>query len=163
MNKKTTITNLVGMKQEVEFTELEQELIGVIDNFILWNTTESDIGLAEEYMANEHVDYNEFFKINKSKYNREDKIMNARKIKGVINRIESDRDYWKSELRKSIDEREKLELNGYDEVMQDQYGHEVIDTEVYEIDLQIENIRGYISGLDNALDKLKMLSESIDK
>ena len=73
MNKKTTITNLVGMKQEVEFTELEQELIGVIDNFILWNTTESDIGLAEEYMANEHVDYNEFFKIDKSKYNSEDR------------------------------------------------------------------------------------------
>ena len=159
MNKKTTITNLVGMKQEVEFTELEQELIGVIDNFILWNTTESDIGLAEEYMANEHVDYNEFFKIDKSKYNREDKIMNARKIKGVINRIESDRDYWKSELRKRIDEFEQLDNN----YLTDQYGTKVVDVEVYEIDLQIENIRGYISGLDNALDKLKMLSESIDK
>ena len=84
MNKKTTITNLVGMKQEVEFTELEQELIGVIDNFILWNTTESDIGLAEEYMANEHVDYNEFFKINKSKYNREDKIMDKKEISNAL-------------------------------------------------------------------------------
>ena len=67
MNKKTTITNLIGIKQEVEFTELEQALIGVIDNFILWNTTESDIGLAEEYIANEHIDYNELFKINKQK------------------------------------------------------------------------------------------------
>ena len=84
MNKKTTITNLVGMKQEVEFTELEQELIGVIDNFILWNTTESDIGLAEEYMANEHVDYNEFFKIDKSKYNREDKIMDKKEISNAL-------------------------------------------------------------------------------
>lgn len=66
MNKKTTITNLVGIKQEVEFTELEQALISVIDNFILWNTTESDIGLAEEYIANEHVDYNDWFQeINK--------------------------------------------------------------------------------------------------
>ena len=80
--------------------------------------------------------------------------MNARKIKGVINRIESDRDYWKSELRKSIDEFEQLDNN---------YSPKVVDTEVYEIDLQIERIRGYISGLDNALDKLKMLIESIDK
>tara|TARA_R100001443_G_scaffold108461_2_gene118902 strand:- start:611 stop:1102 length:492 start_codon:yes stop_codon:yes gene_type:complete len=163
MNKKTTITNLVGMKQEVTFTEVEKLLISVIDNFILWYTTESDSNMAEEYIVSEHIDYNEWFKINKSKYNKENKLMNARKTKGVINRIESDRVYWRSELRKSIDEREKLELNGYDEVMQDQYGHEVIDTEVYEIDLQIERIRGYISGLDNALDKLKMLSESIDK
>lgn len=163
MNKKTTITNLVGIKQEVKFTEVEELLISVIDNFILWYTTESDSNMAEEYIVSEHIDYNEWFKINKSKYNKENKLMNARKTKGVINRIESDRVYWRSELRKSIDEREKLELNGYDEVMQDQYGHEVIDTEVYEIDLQIERIRGYISGLDNALDKLKMLSESIDK
>tara|TARA_R100000808_G_C2125273_1_gene135619 strand:+ start:722 stop:964 length:243 start_codon:yes stop_codon:yes gene_type:complete len=80
--------------------------------------------------------------------------MNARKIKGVINRIESDRAYWKSELRKSIDDFEQLDNN---------YSPKVVDAEVYEIDLQIENIRGYISGLDNALDKLKMLSESIDK
>ena len=58
-NKKTTITNLIGTKQEVEFTEVEQTLISVIDNFILWNTTESDVGLAEEYIANEHIDYNE--------------------------------------------------------------------------------------------------------
>ena len=80
--------------------------------------------------------------------------MNARKIKGVISRIESDKTYWKSELRKSIDEFEQLDNN---------YSPKVVDTEVYEIDLQIERIRGYISGLDNALDKLKMLSESIDK
>ena len=44
-------------------TELEEELINVIDNFILWNTTESDRALAEEYMDNEHVDYNESFKL----------------------------------------------------------------------------------------------------
>ena len=85
--------------------------------------------------------------------------MNARKIKGVINRIESDRAYWKSELRKRIDEFEQLDNN----YLTDQYGTKVVDVEVYEIDLQIENIRGYISGLNNALDKLKMLVESIDK
>ena len=85
--------------------------------------------------------------------------MNVRKIKGVINRIESDSAYWKSELRKRIDEFEQLDNN----YLTDQYGTKVVDVEVYEIDLQIENIRGYISGLDNALDKLKMLSESIDK
>tara|TARA_B100000475_G_scaffold45554_1_gene30216 strand:- start:219 stop:440 length:222 start_codon:yes stop_codon:yes gene_type:complete len=73
--------------------------------------------------------------------------MNARKIKGVISRIESDKTYWKYELRNSIDEREAIDT----------------EVEAYELDLQIENIRGYISGLDRALDKLKMLSESIDK
>ena len=59
-NKKTTITNLIGTKQEVEFTEVEQTLISVIDNFILWNTTESDRGIAEEYIANEHIDYDDW-------------------------------------------------------------------------------------------------------
>ena len=48
------------------FTEVEELLISVIDNFILWNTTESDRGIAEEYIANEHVDYNDWFQeINK--------------------------------------------------------------------------------------------------
>ena len=163
MNKKTTITNLVGMKQEVEFTELEQELIGVIDNFILWNTTESDIGLAEEYMANEHVDYNEFFKIDKSKYNREDKIMNARKIKGVINRIGDDISALNHLLKSQYKKREKLELNGYDEVMQDQYGHEVIDVDVYHIDLEIESINGNIGAYEDCIKRLNMLKESINK
>ena len=45
------------------FTEVEELLISVIDNFILWNTTESDRGIAEEYIANEHVDYNDWFKV----------------------------------------------------------------------------------------------------
>jgi hypothetical protein len=84
MNKKTTITNLVGMKQEVTFTEVEELLISVIDNFILWYTTESDRKMAEEYIVSEHINYNEWFKINKSKYNKENKM----KVKELIKQLE---------------------------------------------------------------------------
>ena len=48
------------------FTEVEDALISVIDNFILWYSTESDRGIAEEYMANEHIDYNDWFKMKRS-------------------------------------------------------------------------------------------------
>ena len=48
------------MIEEYKRTEFEELLISVIDNFILWNTTESDRGLAEEYMDEEHVDYNDW-------------------------------------------------------------------------------------------------------
>ena len=50
------------------FTELEKRLIDVIDNFILWNTTESDRGLAEEFIEADlscDVDYNEWFELKK--------------------------------------------------------------------------------------------------
>lgn len=55
-------------RNEKEFTELEERLIDVIDNFILWNTTESDRGLAEEFIEVElscDVDYNECFELKK--------------------------------------------------------------------------------------------------
>jgi hypothetical protein len=45
------------------FTEVEELLISVIDNFILWYSTESDRGIAEEYIESEHVDYNDWFKV----------------------------------------------------------------------------------------------------
>ena len=51
------------MSKETKRTEVEERLISVIDNFILWYTTESDRGIAEEYMDNEHVDYNEIFEL----------------------------------------------------------------------------------------------------
>ena len=53
--------------KEKQFTKVEELLMDAIDNFILSNTTESDIGLAEEYITNEHIDYNDWFKINKQK------------------------------------------------------------------------------------------------
>ncbi len=53
------------MNQDIKRTELEERLISVIDNFILWYSTEGDRGLAEEYMDNEHVDYNEIFELKK--------------------------------------------------------------------------------------------------
>ena len=49
--------------EEKPFTEVEELLIDVIDNFILWYTTESDRSIAEEYIENEHIDYNDLFKI----------------------------------------------------------------------------------------------------
>ena len=53
-------------RNEKGFTKLEEKLIDAIDNFILWNTTESDRGLAEEFIEAElscDVDYNEWFKV----------------------------------------------------------------------------------------------------
>jgi len=52
--------NMKKKIKEKRFTEFEEMLIMVIDNFILWNTTETDIKLAEEYIENEHVDYNDW-------------------------------------------------------------------------------------------------------
>tara|TARA_Y100000401_G_scaffold111172_1_gene109160 strand:+ start:613 stop:801 length:189 start_codon:yes stop_codon:yes gene_type:complete len=55
-------------RNEKGFTELEKRLIDVIDNFILWNTTESDRGLAEEFIEADSscgVDYNEWFQLKK--------------------------------------------------------------------------------------------------
>ena len=48
---------------ENEFTDVEKELIKVISNFFLWYSTEEDIDIAEEYMSNEDIDYNEWFKL----------------------------------------------------------------------------------------------------
>mgnify|MGYP003138955826 FL=1 len=53
------------MSKEDEFTDVEKRLISVINNFILWNTTSEDRLLAEEYIDNEHVDYNDWFKLKK--------------------------------------------------------------------------------------------------
>ena len=48
---------------ENEFTDVEKALIKVISNFFLWYSTEEDIDIAEEYMSNEDIDYNEWFKL----------------------------------------------------------------------------------------------------
>tara|TARA_R100001594_G_scaffold58231_2_gene92216 strand:+ start:167 stop:349 length:183 start_codon:yes stop_codon:yes gene_type:complete len=47
------------------FTEVEEALISAIDNFILWYSTESDRGIVEEYMSEEHIDYNDWFELKK--------------------------------------------------------------------------------------------------
>ena len=52
-------------KNKEQFTMVEKRLISVINNFILWYTTHEDRELAEEYMSNEHVDYNECFELKK--------------------------------------------------------------------------------------------------
>ncbi len=56
-------------KETKRFTEVEDALISVIDNFILWYSTESDRGIVEEYMGEEHIDYNDWFELKKEKNN----------------------------------------------------------------------------------------------
>ena len=50
---------------ERKYTEVEKRLIDVIENFFLWYSTKSDRQIAEEYLANEHVDYNDWFELKK--------------------------------------------------------------------------------------------------
>ena len=52
-------------KKQRKYTEVEKRLIDAIDNFILWNTSETDRGLAEEYIEEEHIDYNDWFELKK--------------------------------------------------------------------------------------------------
>ena len=58
------------------FTKFEELLISVIDNFILWNTTESDRELVEEFIEADlscGVDYNEWFELKKEGNNEQEK------------------------------------------------------------------------------------------
>ena len=55
-------------RNERGFTELEENLINVINNFILWNTTYEDRELAEEFIEADlscGVDYNDWFELKK--------------------------------------------------------------------------------------------------
>ena len=58
MNKtKMVTTNILGHQQEVEVTENYKKMVSIINNFVLWYTTEEDRGLVESYLANEDEDY----------------------------------------------------------------------------------------------------------
>ena len=48
-----------------EYTEVEKRLIDVIENFFLWYSGDSDYNIAEEYMSNEHINYNDWFELKK--------------------------------------------------------------------------------------------------
>ena len=50
---------------EGKYTEVEKRLIDVIENFFLWYSTKSDCQIAEEYIGEEHIDYNEWFELKK--------------------------------------------------------------------------------------------------
>ena len=52
------------MKEE-KYTEVEKRLIDVIENFFLWYSGDSDYNIAEEYMGNEHINYNDWFELKK--------------------------------------------------------------------------------------------------
>ena len=85
--------------------------------------------------------------------------MDKRKLQAVINRIEDDISALKHLLKSQYKRREQLDLNI--EIVQDQYGHEVIDVDVYHIDLEIDNINGSIGAYEDVLKRLDMLKESI--
>ena len=64
------------MKDIKQFTDVVDRLIDVIDNFILWNTTESDRELVEEFIEADlscGVDYNEWFELKKEGNNEQEK------------------------------------------------------------------------------------------
>ena len=84
--------------------------------------------------------------------------MNKRKLQAVINRIQDDVSALETLLKSKYEKREQLDV----ETMEDQYGHEVIDVEVYHIDLEIESINGSIGAYEDVLKRLDMLIESID-
>ena len=54
------------MKEKI-YTDVEDRLIDVISNFMLWYTTKEDRELVEEYIDNEHIDYNEWVKLKEKK------------------------------------------------------------------------------------------------
>ena len=83
--------------------------------------------------------------------------MDKRKLQAVINRIEDDISALKHLLKSKYKKREQLDV----ETMEDQYGYEVIDVEVYHIDLEIESINGNIGAYEDVLKRLDMLKESI--
>ena len=51
--------------KEVKYTEVEKRLIDVISNFFLWYSTQEDRGIVEQYMGEEHVNYNDWFELKK--------------------------------------------------------------------------------------------------
>ena len=85
--------------------------------------------------------------------------MDKRKLQAVINRIKSDRDGMRFTLNKLIKERGQLD----DDILYDQYGTEVVDGEVYGLDIEIGEITGYIDCSVSVIKKLDMLMESINK
>ena len=80
--------------------------------------------------------------------------MDKRKLQAVINRIKSDKDSMRSTLS---------ELRREQELDYDQYGAEVVDSELYELDIKIAKITGYIDCSMSVIKKLDMLMESINK
>jgi hypothetical protein len=54
-------------------TEVEEMVISAICNFWLWYGTDEERDIVEEYMDNEHTDYNDWFEIKKDKKNDENR------------------------------------------------------------------------------------------
>ena len=50
---------------ERKYTDVEKRLIDAISNFFLWYSTQEDRGIVEDYISEEHIDYNEWFELKK--------------------------------------------------------------------------------------------------
>jgi hypothetical protein len=85
--------------------------------------------------------------------------MDKRKLQAVINRIQDDVNALETLLKSKYEKREQLDVD----VIQDQYGNEVVDVDAYHIDLEIDNINGSIGAYEDVLKRLNMLKESINK
>ena len=80
--------------------------------------------------------------------------MDKRKLQAVINRIKSDID----SMRSTLSELKREQALDYE-----QYGAEVVDSELYELDIKIAEVSGYIECSMSVIKKLDMLMESINK
>ena len=83
--------------------------------------------------------------------------MFKRKLQAVINRLEDDKSAVKRTIINNLKKLDELDA----EYVEDQYGTEVVDAEVYEVALGIERSKGFGAGINYALERLNMLKESV--
>lgn len=88
--------------------------------------------------------------------------MFKRKLQGCINRLKDELKIAKNRLKREMKERENITDNPADRFRQySEYTNE-LHSELYEIDITIESMRGFVQGLEFAIERLNMLKESID-
>jgi len=95
--------------------------------------------------------------------NNMEKKMDKRKLQAVINRLEDDINALKFILKKEYKERDKIvtNINSDIEYYDEQVCENVVNSSIYEIDLEIESTKGCISANEDVLERLEMLKESI--
>ena len=87
--------------------------------------------------------------------------MIKRKLQAVINRIEDDVNALKHLLKSKYKKREQIDVDVFVDIFAGTGDDEVVNVEAYNIDLEIESINGNIEGLNDAINRLEMLKESI--
>ena len=87
--------------------------------------------------------------------------MIKRKLQAVINRIEDDVNALKHLLKSKYKKREQIDVDVFVDIFAGTGDDEVVNVEAYNIDLEIESINRNIEGLNDAINRLDMLKESI--